>query len=409
MVESLQLTLQGMAYGGEAFGRDAEGRMIFVPFALPGERVSVELVKSHRRWARGRLERVLEPAPERIHAPRCRHFRHCGGCHYQHMPYEAQLKAKADIVRDQLRRIGGFENPPVEATVPSPSPWNYRNNLRFSLTLAGELGFVTADGADIFAVEECHLPEQALAELWPQLDLDAIPGLKQVSVRVGVEGERMIVLHAERDPEVELSIDLPASVVWQGPGGVAVLAGSDHFVIEALGRPFRVSAWSFFQVHTNLVEELVKRTVEAVHLQPGDVVFDLYAGVGTFSASLAERQAQVIAIEASPSACADFEVNLDEFETVSLYQAPVELGLPAIEDHPDAVIVDPPRSGLGKLVTSALLDRAPPQLVYVSCDPATLARDGRHLEEGGYRLESVTPIDLFPQTYHIETISVWRR
>lgn len=407
MAEELELTLTGMAYGGEAFGRDSEGRMVFVAFALPGERVRVEVVEGHRRWARARLLEVLEASPERVE-PRCRHFTLCGGCHYQHLPYEAQLRVKAEVLREQLQRLGGFSDPPVEPTVPSPAPWNYRNHVRFHLAEDGALGFVRADGRGVFPVEECHLPEPDLAALWPQLDLEPVPGLEEIGLRAGA-GETMVILHGAGDPEVEVRLDLPASVVWLGPGGAAVLAGEGHLVMEVLGRPFRVSAASFFQVNSALVGDLVRLAMEALDLKAGETFFDLYAGVGLFSAFAAEAGARVVAVEESPWACADFEVNLAEFEEVSLYEAPVETALPAIEARPEAVLVDPPRAGLGRAVVEPLLALAPPRLVYVSCDPATLARDGKWLAEGGYRLERVVPIDLFPQTYHIESLSLWRR
>jgi 23S rRNA (uracil1939-C5)-methyltransferase len=156
MLETLELTLTGNAYGGESFGRDVDGRMVFVPFTLPGEVVRVRPVETHKRWARALPEKWIEPSDQRIE-PRCPHFRTCGGCHYQHIPYTLQLEIKTEIVRDQLVRIGGFEDPPVRPPIPSLNPWNYRNNMRFHLTEDGNLGFVTFDGKRVFRVEECQL------------------------------------------------------------------------------------------------------------------------------------------------------------------------------------------------------------------------------------------------------------
>lgn len=406
--EELTLELTGLAYGGEAFGRDETGRMVFVAFALPGERARVRLTEVHERWARAALIEVIGPAPERV-VPRCRHFGECGGCHYQHLSYPAQLVAKRKIVRDQLERLGGFSSPPVENTVPSPDPWNQRNHVQFSLDRQGRLGFQAAGSHRVIPIQECHLPEPSLADLWPRLDLQPIPGLARVAVRAGSEGEAMIVFESEAEPDVEVALDLPASVVWLGPGGATVLAGSGDLSVEVAGRAFRVSAGSFFQVHRALAAELVRLALEALAPQEGETVFDLYAGVGLFSAFLARAGARVVAVEASPSACTDFEVNLAEFDDVELYEASVEVALPAIERKPDAVLVDPPRAGLEPPALDALLDLAPGRLVYVSCDPATLARDGKRLAQAGYRLERVTPLDLFPQTYHIETVSRWVR
>ena len=407
-MHTLDLTLTGMAYGGDAFGRDADDKMIFVPFALPGELVRVETVEVHKHWARARLVEVIEASPDRI-APHCRHFADCGCCHYQHMPYAVQLRTKTEIVRSQFERLGGFKDPPIEATVASPSPWHTRNNLQFSLTSDGRLGFMAAGSNRVVPIKECYLPDPDLADLWPRLDLEAIPGLDRITLRVGARGGRMIILHGEGEPEVEMAIDFPASIVWLGPGGATVLAGEGFLPIEVLDRTFKVSAHSFFQVHTVLAGELVNRVLEALEVQPVETVFDLYAGVGLFSAFVAQAGAHVVAIEESTWACADFEENLDKFNHIELYEATVEVALPSIHSQPSAVLVDPPRAGLSREALKLLINLAPPRLVYISCDAATLARDGQRLAKAGYRLERCTPIDLFPQTYHIETLSVWQR
>lgn len=413
--ETFELELIGHAYGGEAIGRAPDGRMVFVPYAIPGERVRVTPVNVHQHWTRARLTEIIEPSPHRT-TPRCKHFGTCGGCHYQHMSYQAQVEAKTDIVRAQLERLGKFHNPPVAAPIVSPSPWRTRNSLRFRLDDAGRLCFVgaappAADAASTphIPIDECHLPEPALDELWRQLDLESVKGLEGVSLRLGADEQSMIVLHAASPADIELSLDLPASVVWADPQGAQVLAGDGAFLVEVMKRAFRVSALSFFQVHTQLCQELVRLCLEALQVNPADVVFDLYAGVGLFSRFIAESGASVVAVEQSPWACADFEVNLEAFDTVELYEASVEQALLSVPQAPTAVVVDPPRAGLGREVVQGILSLGPSCLVYVSCDPSTLARDGRQMADGGYALESVTPVDMFPQTYHIETVSVWRR
>jgi 23S rRNA (uracil1939-C5)-methyltransferase len=406
--EILELQLTGQAYGGDAFGRDPSGRMVFVPFTLPGERARVRIVEAHERWARAALLEVSLPSPDRI-VPRCRHFGSCGGCHYQHISYPAQLQAKREIVRSQLERLGGLTSPPVEPTIPSPNPWNARNHVEFSLSREGRLGFQAAGSHRVVPIEECHLPEPAIGEIWPQTDLEGIPGVSRVHFRVGSENDVMIVFEAETEPEIELLLELPASVVWLGPAGASVLAGSGHLMIEVAGRAFRVSAASFFQVHTALAIQLVEHALQALAPRGGETVFDLYAGVGLFSAFFAAAGTRVVAVEQSTAACSDFEFNLAEFDDVELYQASVEQVLPEIAAHADAVLLDPPRAGLEAAALDALLARAPKRIVYVSCDPATLARDGKRLTRGGYHLIRVTPFDLFPQTFHVETVSLWMR
>ena len=408
MSEFLELTLTGNAYGGESFGRDADGRMVFVPFTIPGEVVSVRPVETRKRWARAMPEAWIKRADQRIE-PRCPHFQVCGGCHYQHIPYALQLEIKADIVRDQFVRIGGFEDPPIQASIPSPDPWNYRNNMRFHLTDDGELGLITFDGQRVFRIEECHLPKQDLIDLWEQLDFGPTSAIEEISLRSGGEGEQMVVIHGKDVPDIDISIESSTSLVWTSPRGDFILAGDDYFEFNLKPHPFRVSALSFFQVNTKIIPELVQQATALLAIQPGQTVFDLYAGVGLFSAAIAEAGAHVVAVEESPHACRDFVVNLDRFSHIELYEGAVGMALPQALQEPDAILIDPPRAGLSRAALDAVLERSCPRLVYVSCDPATLSRDGKRLMAGGYTLESVTPIDIFPQTFHIETISVWTR
>lgn len=407
--KSLEVNLTGMAYGGDAFGRLPDGRAVFVPFGLPGERVRVRLVDEKPRYARAELLEVLETSSERI-SPRCVHFTTCGGCHYQHMPYEAQLESKRRILRDQLERIGKFVAPPVEPTVSSPRPWNYRNHVQFHLTTHGELGYHLANSKTVFPVRECHLPEPAINTTWPQLEFEPIQGLERIGLRLGQEDDLQLILESQDLQAPELSVEeLPLSVVHLSPAGPLVLAGSDHIFIKVLDRSFVVSAGSFFQVNSLMAEAMVEHLLENLPLSDQAIILDVYCGVGLFSAFLAGRSARVIGVESSPQACEDFSVNLDEFDNVELYEAPAEDALPAIQARPDILIVDPPRSGIDRRALDGILGMKVPFLAYVSCDPATLARDGHRLAQGGYRLKHITPFDLFPQTYHIESISFWER
>jgi 23S rRNA (uracil1939-C5)-methyltransferase len=404
-----EVTLNTLAYGGEALGRLVDGRAVFVPFALPGERVRIELVEHKRGYARARLLEVLISSPQRI-KPRCPHFAMCGGCHYQHMPYILQLEAKAAILREQLQRIGRLPDPPVGQTIPSPQPWNYRNHIQFHLSPGGKLGFQAAGGLEAIPIQECHLPEGAISEIWPLLEIEPVPGLERVSLRSGVDGELMLVFESSAAELPELSIEeLSLSAVYLSPAGVLVLAGSGSIEIEVLGRGFRVSAASFFQVNTLVAEAMVRHVLDNLVLDGQMALLEIYCGAGLFSAFLAPRVGRLVGIEASPAACEDFVDNLDEFDHVELYEAQAEMALPAIDFRPDVILVDPPRAGLGPPVIQEILRLQAPEIVYISCDPATLARDARQLLEGGYRLEKVTPFDLFPQTYHIESISFWKR
>lgn len=407
MTEPLEVKLTSHAYGGEVFGRLPDGRAVFVPFALPGERVRARLVEEKRGYARAELLEVLEASPQRI-APPCKHFGVCGGCHYQHLSYAAQLAAKEAILKEQLTRLGGLENPPVQPIVPSPQPWRYRNHVQFHQAPDGRLGYMAARTNEVIPIEECYLPEEALDQLWRQLEFEPLPGLERISLRAGTDGELLAVLESEDPQAPEVEVEQALSLVYIGPEQAQVLAGEDYVVIEAAGRAFQVSAGSFFQVNTAMAEAMVQHLLANLALTAESTGLDVYCGAGLFSAFLAERAGRVIGIESDPWACLDFETNLDEFANVELYEAPAEIALPALEVQPDVIVVDPPRAGLEKGVLDQILRLRPQTLVYISCDPATLARDARRLTAGGYLLEKITPFDLFPQTYHIESISFWK-
>ncbi len=402
----LTVKLDKLTYGGDALGRLSDGRAVFVPFALPGETVSIRILDDKPGHVRAELVEVLEPSPERI-APKCKHFGNCGGCQYQHLPYPAQLTAKTEILRDQLMRIGKIENPPVKQIVPSASEWNYRNHVQFHLTRDGKLGYVDAHSRSVIPVSECHLPDAPLNALWPRLEFDPGLGLERVSLRLGMDDETMLVLESPETPELELEADL--SVVHLTGDDAVVMAGDDHLTMSVNNRLFHVSAASFFQVNTEMAGKMVEHLLTQLLVSPATILLDVYCGVGLFSAFFAPRVGRLIGIESSPSACEDFAVNLDEFDNVELYEAPAEDALPALDVKPDAVIVDPPRAGLEKRVTDALLASGPARIAYVSCDPSTLGRDASRLIAGGYRLIQVTPFDLFPQTYHIESISIFEK
>jgi 23S rRNA (uracil1939-C5)-methyltransferase len=409
MEKTYEIALTSFAYGGESIGRLPDGRAVFVPFALLGEKVRLELVEEKRGFARARLLEVLEPSAQRI-TPRCTHFGLCGGCHYQHLPYPAQLVAKTGILRDQLERLGGLQAPLVKPAVPSPQDYQYRNHVQFHLTREGKLGYHKPRSEQVFAIQECHLPEPALNELWPQLDFEAQSEIERIALRLGAQDDIQIILES-RDPQPPALVveELPVSVVHLSPAGAQVLAGSPDISINVLGRDFRVSAGSFFQTNTAIAQALVEHVLASLELDQTTVAMDVYCGVGLFSAFLAPRVGRLVGVEASPSAADDFSANLDEFDNVELYEAPAEAVLPGLELKPDLVVVDPPREGIERSALDGLLRLAAPRLVYVSCDPATLGRDARRLAAGGYALEQATLFDQFPQTFHIESISLWAK
>jgi 23S rRNA (uracil1939-C5)-methyltransferase len=415
---SHELILEKLTYGGDAMGRlddplsGTGGRAVFVPFGLPGERVRVRLTAEKKNFARGEIVEILEASKDRIQ-PRCKHFGECGGCHYQNLPYEKQLAAKTEILIDQLKRISKIEKPPVQPMVACPNPWNYRNHIQFHLTKDGNIGYVGASFRPvIIPISECHLPEPSLNTLWPQLKFDPGTDIERVSLRAGSEDDLMLVLESDSPEPPELEIEAGISVTHLYEENTVVIAGNDHIVMRVLERDFKISAASFFQVNTIMVGKMVNYLLTCLPVSLSTTLLDVYCGVGLFSAFFAPKCGRVIGIESSESACEDFVLNLDEFDNVELYEGLAEEVMPGLVGqigNLSYIIVDPPRAGLDKQVIDGILKLNPQMIAYVSCDPSTLARDAARLINGGYKLKEVTPFDLFPQTYHIESISLFEK
>lgn len=411
--QTYDLTLTTLTYGGDALGRlpdpltGAGSRAVFVPFGLPGERVRVRLTEEKRGFARGEIVEILQSAPERISA-KCLHFGKCGGCHYQHLSYESQLQAKAEILRDQLTRIGKIQNPPVQPTVASPSAWNYRNHIQFHLNAQGKLGFQAPNSNRVIPISECHLPEAPIHSLWPQLEFEPETGIERVSIRAGMDDELMLALESDSPDAPEFEIEAGISVAHVFDEHAVVIAGEDHIMMKILDREFRVSAPSFFQVNTKMAEKMIQHLLDKLPVSQS-IILDVYCGVGSFSAFLAPKCKQLIGIESSESACEDFAINLDEFDHIELYEDFAENVLPTLKIKPDIILVDPPRAGVEKEALDAIIKLNPKTIAYVSCDPSTLARDAARLINNGYKLSDVAPFDLFPQTYHIESISIFEK
>ena len=408
----VDVTLEKLTYGGDALGRLSDGRAVFVPFGLPGERVRVRLVDEKRGFARAELLEVLDKSSERI-KPRCKHFGICGGCHYQHLSYENQLEAKTEILREQLQRIGRMENPPVKPMVASLDEWNYSNQVQFHLTGDGRLGLAGAGLVPaLIPITECHLPEQAINELWPQLEFEPDPEIELVSLRAGMDNDLMLVLESETPETPDLEIEASISITHVFEENTVVIAGNDHVFMRVLERDFKVSATSFFPANTEMVGKLVEYLLAKLPVTQSTTLLDMDCGIGLFSAFLAPKCKQVIGIESSHSEFEDFAVNLDEFNNVELYEGLAEEILPALAGQiasPAYVLVEPPGMGIEKAASDAIISIKPQVIAYVSCDPSTLARDAARLVSAGYRLDEVTPFDLSPQTIHIESISIFTR
>jgi 23S rRNA (uracil1939-C5)-methyltransferase len=432
--ETLTLAIESLAFGGDAVAHAEDGRTVFVAGACPGDSVVAEVVEDRGRFLRARLVEVLEPSDER-RTPPCPHFGECGGCQWQHVSHACQVDSKKRAVTDALRRIGGIEEPHVLDVVVAGQAYGYRNRTELTVDTDSRgglvLGFVAAGTDHTVPIDRCMLmPERvrahprALAGALRFLSRGRSLDLLRVAVRSAANTSDVSVdLWADTGPFPRSAaartlasaarFDTLTRVLVKGPvkardvSGVEVLAGKGYLRERLAGFEYRVSAPSFFQVNTPVAERMVALVLEEIGASGDDVVLDVYAGVGTFTLPLASIANEVVAIESSGHAIRDLRANL---ETAGL-DAEVAPGdaARALADVGDAdlAVVDPPRGGLTPDALDALASCAPRRVVYVSCDPTTLARDAARLRAHGYALTRATPVDMFPQTFHVETVAVF--
>jgi 23S rRNA (uracil1939-C5)-methyltransferase len=400
---TLSIKIEKPVFGGEFIGRLLDGRPAFVPYVLPDEDVKILIKQDKKGFARATLISVENVSNKRI-APLCKFFTKCGGCHYQHMDYSEQLLLKQLVVVEQFSRIQGFDISKLKHIIPADDPFHYRNNIQFSITKEGFLGFQASGTNQIIPIDECYLPEEQIKQAWNLLDMELFPGLKKIHIRVGIQDETMIIIESENYSDLpSLELNVPISVVHLSKAGKIVMAGDDHLVYQVKNQYFHVSAESFFQVNTSQAEKMIDIVCDYLPSK-GKSILELYSGVGLFTKFFADRFDQVFAVEESPSACDDFAINLDEFDHINLYIGSVKDIVPYLDLNPETILVDPPRAGLDSNILETLLSMDAQIIVYVSCDISTLARDLKRILDRGYQLEEITAIDMFPQTYHIECV-----
>lgn len=415
MMELQQVKFEKLVYGGDCLGRLADGRAVFAPFVLPGETAEIEITESKERFARGRVINLLTSSPDRV-SPPCSYFTICGGCQYQHLSYSNQLALKKKLVRDQLYRIAKLNDLPDFEITPSSAPFGYRNQVQFhpvrqdSPEKPVALGFKQVDSNEVLPVQKCLLISDEMNELLSQIELEAESDITRLAMRTDSTGELMLVFEGGEETPPELTIELPVSSTYLTPDGRSLnMGGNDALVYSVLGKDFLVSPESFFQVNLPVAEEMVRFVLSLLSGKEPLRILELYSGVGLFSRFLAPLALELTAIESAPSACFDFADNLDEFDHVSLYEGAVEAILPEVAgqiEPPDLVALDPPRAGLNAKARQALIDLSPNQIIYISCDPSTLARDLKHFTDAGYALQTLQAFDMFPQTAHVETVAV---
>jgi 23S rRNA (uracil1939-C5)-methyltransferase len=450
----LLLNIEKLIYGGDGLARlpaDDRGRSkaVFVPFVLTGEKIEAAISEEKSSFARANATAVVTPSPHRI-SPPCPHFGRCGGCNYQHASYEHQLEIKKEILRENLLRIAKLELQCEIEVHPSP-PWNYRNRSRLQMRTSPDFaaGYFRFASHELLPVEECPISSplinRGIAALWQSGRAGkVVEGVNEVEFFANSDAdgdETSLLLEFLCAPEArraavrawaeELCAAMPeiAGVVafrepQKGVREMLVAVGASELTYQTKNAGYRVSAGSFFQTNRFMVDELVRAVKAGCS---GELAFDLYAGVGLFSTALACDIRHVVSVESSQTAARDLQYNLPVngkmvHAATERYLAGLGEGrvasataaglgafgngavLPQLLHRPDLVVVDPPRGGLGDQVARLLAGVNAPRLIYVSCDPATLARDLVPLLGAGYRVDQVHLVDLFPQTYHVESV-----
>ncbi|HLH60827.1 MAG TPA: class I SAM-dependent RNA methyltransferase [Ktedonobacteraceae bacterium] len=376
-----------------------------VPCGLPGERVTIAVEepaqpptgKRKRHWKprppRAWISEMHEPSPLRVSAP-CPVFGACGGCQLQHMQYSAQLEWKRSIVWDLLHEVGGFDDPPVLEPVPCDDPWHYRNHMRFSVNRQGQAGLTARGTHRVLPLSACPIAHEHINRALEALSTQVNPR-PQVLIRCGT-ATNQVLLQPAPSPEVAQRLC---------EAGLEVRTEDMEEVLA--GETFRIRPSSFFQTNTRQAEKMVQMVQDGLGDRATSVI-DAYCGVGTFALALAKHFDRVIAIEESASAIKDAQENLRDLHNVEIRKGKVEDLLPGLASQVQGLVIDPPRAGCQPVVLEALIRNPVARIVYVSCDPATLARDLRILcqTHAAYRLRSVQPLDMFPQTAHIECVAV---
>jgi len=386
--DRLELTLSAWGRLGEALAYWND-REVFVSGGIPGEEVVAEIVAIRRKYIAAKVVQVTKASPARIDAP-CQYYGACSGCQWQHVSYEAQLSAKQDRVIDSLFRVGGFINPNVLPVLPSPDQLGYRNHARFTIKEHGSLGFVNRETHRFVKIDTCMLMHPGINKLLGDLQ-GHCSETTQLSIRAGEDTGDYLV-----QPTLK-STDIP------------IVTGQKHYRDSIQGVEFRVASPSFFQVNNKQASNMALVVKDALNLKGTEVLLDAYAGVGTFAILLAPYASKVIAIEESSAAVADAKVNAENTPNVEFILGKTEEVLGDLDSVPDAVVLDPPRAGCQSAAIDSLLRLYPENVVYVSCDPDTLARDLKMLCSGAYSIDSIQPLDMFPQTHHVENIVILKK
>lgn len=384
--------LTGFNNHGDATGITEDGENIDVAFGIPEEDVQVEILGRREGTLYGKVIKVNIASRSRK-KPECPHFGECGGCQLQHIDYDKQLQLKRDIVIKTLREIGKIVEPSVSQMVKSPLNWGYRNNARFTVRNNGEIGFTNWITHRFESIEHCHIMDPRINEIKNQLKDSLNSSDSQLSVRVGANTDSYMIQPNLSDRDIPLNFE----------------TGQPQHNEKLLGFNFQISSPSFFQVNTRQAEKMVNLIREKLNPNGLETLVDAYAGVGVFAGLLSPYYANIIAVEESAAAVKDAKQNLLGLSNIDLIQEKTELVMQNENFIIDHLILDPPRSGCDQYVLDSIIENKPEKVAYVSCDPITLSRDLSYLVLGGFSIKEVIPIDMFPHTSHIESLTILER
>ncbi len=424
MTTPFDIRIEKLVYGGDGLAHH-EGRTVFVPYVIPGELARVIPVTAKKKLVRGKAEEILEASVERAH-PECQLFTNCGGCHYQHIPYKAQLQFKTEILRETLARIGKIEWP-GEIKSHASKPFGYRNRAQWAVRLVGDairpvIGYFQAGSSVLVAADKCPILapklESTLSAISEALRQSRLPHDIRAAECFGDEATDAMLLNvvtAKRGASAAqlaslfraIAPNLTSFLVQDEATGDFELDGPGYIPYTAAGATYRVGHLSFFQVNRFMIEELATAVVGDAM---GALALDLFAGVGLFSILLAQRYQRVVAVEANVATVRDLEANLKDSPAARARHSEAGEFLTRWKEKPELVVVDPPRAGLTAPIIDRLREIGPDRITYLSCDPATLARDLAPLTapanagRTSYAIKSIYLYDIFPQTYHIEML-----
>ncbi|HCV27933.1 MAG TPA: class I SAM-dependent RNA methyltransferase [Dehalococcoidia bacterium] len=389
--DTFDVELGSMNERGELWSEHG-GFRVLVEGGIPGESVTVEVLRRFPEYIGARVVEVADASADRVE-PACRYAAVCTGCQWQHVSYERQLQFKRDMVIDVLATEDSVKDARVLPTLPSPQQLGYRNHARFSVgRKLGEVGYVNAITRSLAPVDRCLLMHDSINEVLKATQ-KRVKGMTQFSVRVGVgTGDRLVQPRLKGD----------------GGEGLDIESGGQYLREKILGWEFRVAGSSFFQVNTTQAERMVEMIRDRLELSGSQILIDAYAGVGVFAVLLAPYAGRVIAIEDSPSAVEDGKRNAEGLDNVEMVLGRSEQVLSEFDSHVDTVILDPSRKGCHPDVIAAMSRLAPDRIVLVSCDVGSMVRDLAALVDGPFVLEEIQPVDMFPQTRHIENVSFLR-